>query len=106
MSQSLPVELGRLVHQKTISQDRETCTAALREIHVAIPGSIFDEEKSILFWGHTDLATSRWLIHTHLDVVPADDTQFKLTTKGDKAWGRGAADVKGCVTMLTTSAEA
>ena len=32
---------------------------------------------------------------THLDVVPAEDSQFKLIKKGNKLFGRGAADDKG-----------
>lgn len=57
--------------------------------------------KPILIWGETDLSKTKWLINSHLDVVPGSSEQFIPQVKKGKVWGRGSADTKaGCAIML------
>lgn len=92
--------LKELVEMRSVSADRKTCLETLKKIQPQIPDALLDAKSEVLIWGHTDLSTTSWLINTHLDVVPGNPEQFSLTIKGDKAFGRGAADVKGCVAIL------
>jgi succinyl-diaminopimelate desuccinylase len=43
------------------------------------------------------------LLNGHFDVVEAPQKQFKAITKGDRIYGRGAADMKGGVAALMTT---
>lgn len=97
--------LEELIKAKTLSEDRKTCLDTLKKIQPQIPNSVIDTKSGILLWGHTNLATTSWLINTHLDVVPGSPKQFSLKIKGDKAWGRGVADVKGCAAILIDQAK-
>lgn len=56
--------------------------------------------KPVLIWGELDLKKTRWLINSHLDVVPGVPSQF-VTKKGkDRIWGRGAADTKSSCSII------
>ncbi len=62
--------------------------------------------KPILLWGQLNLQESKWLINTHLDVVPATPAQFVTKITKDKIWGRGTADTKwASATLLSISKE-
>ena len=39
----------------------------------------------------------RILLAPHMDVVPADDSQFKPSISNGRLYGRGACDTKGCI---------
>lgn len=39
------------------------------------------------------------ILNAHLDVVPANESQFKPVIKGDKLYGRGALDMKGAAAV-------
>jgi succinyl-diaminopimelate desuccinylase len=101
---TLLTRLERLVKVKTVSTNREICLNALKNIQSEIPNSIIDDETLLMHWGHTDLASAEWLVNTHLDVVPGVSKQFALKISGDKVRGRGTADVKGCVAVITENA--
>lgn len=102
--ETLLKELAQLVSIKSVTSDRAICIQTLKGIQKKIPHSVLDQENGILFWGHTHLETTKWLINTHIDVVPAKTSQFVLKVKGDKAWGRGVADVKGGAAIMIASA--
>ena len=70
--------LEELIKGKTLSEDRKTCLDTLKKIQPQIPNSVIDTKSGILLWGHTNLATTSWLINTHLDVVPGSPKQFSL----------------------------
>ncbi len=97
--------LEELIKVKTLSEDHKTCLDTLKKVQPQIPNSMLDVNSGVLVWGHTDLGTTSWLINTHLDVVPGLPEQFSLSIKGDKAWGRGVADVKGCVAIIIDQAK-
>lgn len=40
------------------------------------------------------------IFSAHLDVVPAEDSQFKLIKKGSRIYGRGVADNKGSAALM------
>lgn len=84
----------------SISEDHKFCHDILNLVSTKIPSSQLNQNNGSLIWGHKDLHSSKWLINTHLDVVPANQDQFNLKVMKDKAWGRGAADVKGCAAIL------
>lgn len=63
-------------------------------------------ERPILVWGQTELSQTRWLINSHLDVVPGESIQFESVIKKGKIWGRGAADTKaGCAIILASASK-
>lgn len=97
--------LEELIKAKTLSEDHKTCLDTLKKVQSRVPNSTLDVKSGVLVWGHTDLNTTSWLINTHLDVVPASPEQFSLSIKGDKAWGRGVADVKGCAAIIIDQAK-
>lgn len=97
--------LEDLIKAKTLSVDRKTCLDTLNEVQSQIPNSILDVKSGVLVWGHTNLSTTSWLINTHLDVVPGSPDQFSIKIQGDKAWGRGTEDVKGCAAILIDQAQ-
>lgn len=94
-----------MVNVQSVSTDLTTCALLLDQISQLVPNPQLDDPQQILWWGHPDLTTTEWLINTHVDIVPGNPAQFKLTTTGDKAWGRGVADVKGCATILVDQAQ-
>lgn len=96
--------LKELVSIKSVSADKNTCHALLKRVQTLTPSSQLLDTSNILVWGHTDLKTSRWLINTHIDVVPGDDALFQLSIRGDRAFGRGAADTKGSAAVLLNKA--
>ncbi len=102
---TIQLTLAELVSTRSVSHDRDTCQQLLTHWQSKLPHAQIDPELGIMWWGHLDLATTHWLIHTHLDVVPGPDSLFHLTIKGDKAIGRGTADVKGCAAILIDSAK-
>lgn len=62
--------------------------------------------RPILVWGELDFSQTKWLINSHLDVVPGRDAQFNPTIKQDRLFGRGAADTKSsCSVMLANSSK-
>ncbi len=97
--------LEDLVSVKSITADVEECRKLLAKVLEMVPSPSISSDQSILFWGHCDLSSAEWLVNTHVDVVPGLDTQFLLSVKGDKAWGRGVADVKGCAAILINQAK-
>jgi len=40
------------------------------------------------------------VMHGHLDVVPAEDAQFRPQVDGDRLYGRGAYDMKGALAVM------
>lgn len=98
-------KLEELISMKTISSDRATCLKIINQLGKDIPNPLVNTENGLLIWGHTDLTTTKWLVNTHLDVVPGKPEQFLLKVVGDKAWGRGVFDVKGCATILISNAQ-
>lgn len=50
------------------------------------------------------------VLNSHMDVVPSaegwDTDPFTLTVRGDRAYGRGATDAKGCLTALMIATKA
>lgn len=55
-------------------------------------------------WGdENSLLTPRLLLSGHIDVVAAEDYQFRAKTEGDKLCARGAGDMKGHVASMLAS---
>ncbi len=90
----------QIIKIRSTSADQLACHEVLMFAKSLIKDSNYDKKLGVLWWGHKDLATSKWLINTHIDVVPGDSDQFQLRLKRDRAWGRGVVDVKGCATIL------
>lgn len=96
--------LDQLIKIQSTSADRSACHEVLMFAQSQVNDSQFDQKQGILLWGHQDLSTSKWLINTHIDVVPASPELFQLIVKRDRAWGRGVVDAKGCSAVLVENA--
>lgn len=96
--------LKELISIKSITKDKTKCNDALMHVSTIIPSSRLHKESNMLIWGHTDLSTTKWLINTHIDVVPGNKKQFTLTVQGDRVSGRGTADTKGSVAVIVNKA--
>lgn len=97
--------LDDLISIKSLSSDALMCKTLLKNISKVVPTSKYISNSNALIWGHTDLRTSKWLINTHIDVVPGKEKQFTLEVHGDRASGRGTADTKGSVAVLVYKAQ-
>ncbi|OGM76763.1 hypothetical protein A2210_02305 [Candidatus Woesebacteria bacterium RIFOXYA1_FULL_40_18] len=70
-----------------------------------VPSKIeISKNRQILVWGEINLSKSKWLVNSHLDVVPGKPSQFKPLETKDKILGRGAADTKGSAAILLSNA--
>lgn len=96
--------LENLVTFRSLSRDRDANRDVLNHITSVVTTPMHDKQTETLWWGHKNLATTEWLIQTHVDVVPANDDQFNLKVIRNKAWGRGAADTKGSAAVLMKNA--
>lgn len=92
--------IKKIVEIKSISDDKNNCLKALKIIETEmkknkIPCFIkFNKRCPFLIAGKVDNATILFL--SHIDVVPAKKTQFRLRrNEGDKIFGRGVLDMKG-----------
>jgi succinyl-diaminopimelate desuccinylase len=96
--------LRQLVEAQTISVNTTANNRLLKEIsqYLAERGMhIHDYERdgvrSFVATTKPGNKRSKVLLSAHVDVVPAPDTMFKLTEKGDKLIGRGVMDMKFAV---------
>lgn len=96
--------LDGLTKIESVSNDRNACHAVLSFAKAFINDNHYDQKLGVLLWGHQDLSTSKWLINTHIDVVPGNPDQFELRLIRDRAWGRGVVDAKGCAAILIENA--
>jgi len=104
--------LNDFIAVPSISGDGESCRKIVKVAQATlaaehVPSKVLTVTKrSILIWGELDLSKTKWLINSHLDVVPGTPDQFIPQTKGGKVWGRGAADTKSsCAIMLANAGD-
>ncbi|MCB0332532.1 MAG: M20/M25/M40 family metallo-hydrolase [Bdellovibrionales bacterium] len=102
--QSLTDDLVRIPSE---SGDKQACFRVLKYVE-----HLFEGTSYIVQWfehnGSPSLCISKkktltfsFILCGHLDVVPADDTQYVPHIDGDRLYGRGAADMKGsCAVMI------
>ncbi len=102
--------LKQLIHIHSITDDRKTCTEIIKisknilEEQGVKPKTIMVAKRPILIWGELDLDKTKWLINSHLDVVPGNPNQFIPRIERGKVWGRGSADTKSsCAIMLANT---
>ena len=99
-----------LIRHKSISSNLKSCALVLAKaqkiLSVSDIGSKIIEscDKPVLIWGQIDLSKTKWLINSHLDVVPGEVDQFKPVIVKDKLFGRGSADTKSSGTILLSNA--
>lgn len=102
--------LDELIHIPSLTGDMKICRKIVGVIKTflhkqKVSSKILRiEGRPVLIWGETNLAKAKWLINSHIDVVPGKPEQFKLKIINDKIWGRGSADTKGSVAILLANA--
>ena len=96
--------LSELISIRSLSSNQKACLRALRLIksifkQLQIP-VLIKKSQGGLFLVAGEPKSAQILFLGHLDVVPALKSQFRLTRKGDKLFGRGVLDMKGPLVVL------
>lgn len=92
-------QLNKLVGFKTITGSFEENSKALDYVESLIKEKsqikrVRNGNAEILLAANKNILTPDFCYLIHMDVVAAEDFQFKLDIKGDRAYGRGASDMK------------
>jgi len=102
--------LNQLIRIPSNTGDTKVCHAIIKLAQSFLQSKkvkskiIHLNKRSVIIWGETNLAKTKWLINSHLDVVPGSKDQYKAKLSGDRLFGRGSADTKsGCSIMLANS---
>lgn len=102
--------LEDLITIPSVTEDSQNCLKIIKIAQAVlrtnnIPNEVIEVAKRpILIWGETNIDKTKWLINSHLDVVPGSPNQFIPQTRNGKVWGRGAADTKSsCAIMLVNA---
>lgn len=108
---AIKTTLDSLVSIPSITRDSKACKEILKKSQLILRKQkilsriIHTDDHLVFVWGETNLKKTRWLINSHLDVVPGKKEQFKQRVEKDKIFGRGTADTKGCITVLLINAQ-
>jgi len=94
--ESMKKNLAKLVSFKTVSKDKKENKKALEWVKSQIPVGF--KKKLVCYGGHYSLIVGNnnplLCLQAHIDVVPANEEEFKLQEKGDRFYGRGVFDMK------------
>jgi acetylornithine deacetylase len=115
MPQRLLEHLARLIECDSQNPPRDIAPEAAMFVHArgVLEAAGFDVEMTDYGDGHVNLYAVRGepavLFNCHLDTVPIGEgwtkPPLKLTIEDDRAWGRGACDIKGAAAALLAVAE-
>ncbi len=103
--------LHDLVRIPSVTGDAEACKTIIKFCNNFLGNNkvssavLSSAGKPVLVWGTTDLSKTKWLINSHLDVVPGETSQFIPREGKGKIWGRGAADTKGSCAVILQNAK-
>lgn len=97
-----------LISIPSVSSDRTECERVVRYVADCFRDSgliveeiAYNNSPSLLVSTQGQRAFDILLLG-HLDVVPADSEAFRPTVRGDRVYGRGAADMKsGCASLIS-----
>jgi succinyl-diaminopimelate desuccinylase len=97
--------LIKLISYNTVTGNNQEIQACLEYIASLLPADRYDTQiivnKGIPnLYAKSKEGNSPILLNGHIDVVPADESQFKVIIKDNKLYGRGAVDMKGAVAVM------
>jgi succinyl-diaminopimelate desuccinylase len=97
--------LVKLISYNTVTGNNQEIQVCLEYIASLIPADRYDMKiivnKDIPnLYAKSKKGNNPILLNGHIDVVPADESQFKAVVKGNKVYGRGAVDMKGAVAVM------
>lgn len=105
ISESLIESLSKLISFNTTTGNNQEIAICLKYVATLIPTTKYDVKivsnngvPNLYAKSKTNI--SPILLNGHIDVVPADLTQFAATIKDDKLFGRGSLDMKGAVAVM------
>ena len=107
---SIPTILESLIKIPSLTEDIVSCQKIINFSHDLLQKNgvqskvLLTGNRPILVWGETNLLKTKWLINSHLDVVPGKSNQFRPDFKNGKILGRGSVDTKGSVAILLSNA--
>lgn len=97
--------LTKLISYNTVTGNNQEIEACLKYVASLIPDDkysalIITNEGVPNLYVKSRSGNNNILFNGHIDVVPADPSQFKAVVKGNKLYGRGAIDMKGAVAAM------
>ncbi len=101
--------LQKLISYRTTVDNPEEIQKAFQYIASLFDPAVFDVKdfekngaySQLISFKGKDTLHPRILLNGHIDVVPAEDEkQYLFRTEGDRAYGRGSADMKGMASVM------
>jgi succinyl-diaminopimelate desuccinylase len=97
--------LIKLISYNTVTGNNQEIQACLEYVASLIPADRYDIKIIVNndipnLYVKSKEGNNPILLNGHIDVVPADESQFKAIVKDNKVYGRGAVDMKGAVAVM------